>query len=465
MPYIATTSHPGAYSKDKSKPTNQHTMAQVEKTDLSALRIHRDEDDRAGAGRALKAVITGTLLVVIVGAGLLGWRIWSAATLPEVEIGRVNIESGSTGIEVLTATGYVVAHRKAAVSPKISGRLEYLGVDIGSRVKSGQLVGRLEHRDLDAQLAEAHSTVANWTASKAQLEAEFEQARAALLQAQANAEKSKLDLERQSKLLETGVTTRSGYDSALAQARVDEAQVKSSEALIRSTRAKVDSAAAQIRSAEARIQLIETQIDYTNIRAPFDGLVVSKDAEVGENVVPAIFGGASARGSVITIVDPGTLEVEADINESSIGKITLGLPAEIQLDAIPSEKFEGETYQIVPTADRQKATVKVKVRFKNIDARILPEMSAKIAFIEKPGTGDAIAPSRVTAPKSAVLERDGKKVVLVFNDNRVQQQPIVLGAEAGDRVEIKQGLAGGEQVVIRGGESLTSGSRVKPIRK
>src|SRR5262249_8345157 len=350
----------------------------------------------------------------------------------------------------------------AAVSPKTSGRLEGLGVDVGSRVGTNEGIGKLEHRDLDAQLADAPRSLANWQAGKTQLEAELEQARSSLAQAQANAERSKVDLERQTRLVDSGVTTRSGYDTALAQARVDEAQVRSSEASIRSMQAKIQSAAAQIKSAESRISLVETQIEYTNIHAPFEGLVISKDAEVGENVVPAIFGGASARGSVITIVDPNTLEVEADINESSIEKIKMGLPADITLDALPNEKLEGETYQIVPTADRQKATVKVKVRFMKVDPRVLPDMSAKIAFIQKPEPGaEARSEARITVPKTAVTDREGKKVVFILSGGQVQQQAVTLGGDLGDRFEVKQGLAGGEQVVTKGLEGLSNGSRVK----
>jgi HlyD family secretion protein len=444
-------------------------MEQADKTkvDLSSLRIHRDEGDGgSGAGRALKAVLFGTVVVVLVGALLIGYRAWSTSVLPEVDVSRASVESASDGVEILTATGYVVAHRKAAVSPKISGRLEYLAVDIGYHVKAGQIIGRLEHRDLDAQLAESKGSLTNLQAAKAQFEAELEQARAVLMQAKANAEKSRLELERQTKLVDQGVTTQSSYDNALAQSRVDDAQVKSSEAAIRSTQARINSASAQIVSAQARSQGIEVQIEYTNVRAPFDGLVISKDAEVGENVVPAIFGGASARGSIVTIVDPNTLEVEADINEPNIGKISMGLPAEIMLDAIPGEKLPGETYQIVPTADRQKATVKVKVRFNKPDERILPDMNAKIVFLQKPDkSGQQQGVSRVTVPKSAVQERDGKKAVFVLAGDRVTQQSVTLGSESADRVEIKQGLAGGEQVVVRGADALANGSRVKLAQK
>lgn len=435
-------------------------MKERTKADLSALRIHRDEEgDRPRVG--LRAVLVGTSLVVVAGALLIGYRMWSSAALPEVEVARATIESPNSGLEILTASGYVVAHRKAAVSPKISGRLEYLGVDIGDRVKGGQVIARLEHRDLDAQLADARGALSSWQAQHSQARAEMEQARASLAQAQANKQKSELELGRQARLLEGGVTTRSAYDNALAQARVDEAQVAAAEALIRATQARVESTAAQGRAAEGRIAVIEAQIEYTNIRAPFDGIVVSKDAEVGETVAPAIFGGASTRGSVVTIIDETTLEVEADINESNIGKVTIGLPAQITLDALPNEKLTGQAYVIVPTADRQKATVKVKVRFDKLDPRVLPEMSAKITFIQKPiGSKTERAPM-ITAPKAAIQHRDGRTIVFVLSGDRVQSQAVTLGSEFGERVEIKQGLAGGETVIIRGGDNLADGVQVR----
>jgi RND family efflux transporter MFP subunit len=431
------------------------------KPDLSALRIHRDDDDQSGTRRGLRVVLAGTALVVIAGALLVGYRMWGSATMPEVEVARAAVESGSASVEILTATGYIVADRKAAVSPKISGRLEYLGVDTGSRVKPGQIIARLEHHDFDAQLSDAKNSLANYQAAHNQAEAELEQARAALSQAQANRQKSALELARQTKLLQDGVTSKADSDNATAQARVDEGQVRSAEAQIKAIQAKIESSTSQVRSAEARIRLIDAQLEYMNIRSPFEGLVISKDAEVGETVAPAIYGGASTRGSVVTIVDPNTLEVEADINESSIGKITPGLQAEVTLDALPGEKLPAEVRKVIPTADRQKATVKVKVRFKEIDPRILPDMNAKVTFLQRPEPGTNTERSRVTVPKPAIQQRDGKNIVFVFNNGRVVSQPVTLGGDFGDRVEINQGLAGGETVVVHGAENLTDGSHVK----
>lgn len=431
------------------------------KPDLSALRIHRDDDESSGTRRGLRVVLLGTVLIVIAAGLLAGYRMWGSATMPEVEVARAAVESGSAGIEILTATGYVVADRKAAVSPKISGRLEYLGVDTGSRVRPGQVIARLEHHDLDAELSDAKSEMASFQAARAQAEAELEQAQANLAQAQANRQKSSLELARQTKLLENGVTSKADFDSATAQARVDEGQVRAAEAQIRATRAKIETTSSQIHSAEARIQGVEARIEYTNIRSPFEGLVISKDAEVGETVAPATLGATSTRGSVVTIVDPTSLEVEADINESSIGKITPGLQAEATLDALPGEKLAAVVRKIVPTADRQKATVKVKVRFKEIDQRILPDMNAKVTFMQKPEAGVKAESTRVTVPKSAIAQRDGKSVVFIVSGGRVMSQAVTAGSDFGDRVEIKQGLAGGESVVIRGTENLSDGSRVK----
>lgn len=438
-------------------------MEQTEKVkpDLSALRIHRDDDEESGTRRGLRVVLLGTVLILLAAAMLVGYRMWGTATTPEVEVARAIVESGSTGFGILTANGYIVADRRAAVSPKISGRLEYLGVDTGSRVKPGQIIARLEHRDLDAQLSDVKSALANYQAARLQAEAELEQARASLAQAQANMQKSRLELARQTNLLERGVTSKADSDNATAQARVDEGQVRSAEAQIRASQAKIESSSQQVHSAEARIRMVEAQLEYTSIRSPFEGLVISKDAEVGETVAPAIFGGTSTRGSVVTIVDPNSLEVEVDINESDIAKITPGLTAEVTLDALPNEKLPAEVRKIVPTADRQKATVKVKVRFNEIDPRILPDMNAKVTFMQRQEPSAKTEASRVTVPKAAVQQRDGKSTVFVFNDGRVVSQPVTVGSEFGERVEIKQGLAGGETVIVKGSENLTDGSRVR----
>jgi RND family efflux transporter MFP subunit len=407
-------------------------------------------------------MIAGTLIVILVAGAAVGYRYWTTSVgAAEVEIAHASVESGDTAAEVLTATGYVVAHRKAAVSPKISGRLEYMGVDTGSFVKSDQVLARLEHHDLEAQLEDVKAVLSTAQAAEAQAMASQAQAAAALAQAEASEHQTHLDLDRQTQLVEKGVVSRADFDNADAKEKVSLAQVKEAQAQQRTADAQLGTARAQIRSAQARIRGIETQIEYTNIRSPFDGLVISKDAEVGESVAPAIFGGGTTRGSVVTIVDPKTLEVEADVNESNITRILSGQPAEITLDAIPDKKFAAEAYQVVPTADRQKATVKVKVRFQNLDSRILPDMTAKVTFFKKNDAAASNQKSRITVPKSAVQQRDSQAVALIVIQEKVKVQPIRTGSDFGDRFEVVDGLVGGETVVVRGGEGLKDGSRIK----
>jgi len=430
------------------------------RVELSKLRINRDDDSERGPRWG--AIIGGTVLVLILAAAAVGYRYWTTSVgVTEIEVAHASIESGDTAAEVLTATGYVVAHRKAAVSPKISGRLEYMGVDTGSFVKENQVLARLEHHDLDAQLEDTRAALSTAQAAEAQATATQAQAAAALAQAEASEHQTHLDLDRQTQLVEKGVVSRSDFDNADAKEKVALAQVKEAQAQQRTADAQLNTARSQIRSAQARIRGIETQIEYTNIRSPFDGLVISKDAEVGESVAPAIFGGGTTRGSVVTIVDPKTLEVEADVNESNITRILSGQPAEITLDAIPDKKFPSEAYQVVPTADRQKATVKVKVRFLNLDSRVLPDMTAKVTFFKKTDAAATNQKSRVTVPKSAVQQRESQSVAFIVSQERVKLQPIRTGSDFGDRIEVVDGLVGGESVVIRGGESLKDGDRVK----
>ncbi|MGH9827195.1 MAG: efflux RND transporter periplasmic adaptor subunit, partial [Blastocatellia bacterium] len=344
--------------------------------DLSALRINRDEVEQSNRPAIRYAIVTLIVLLALAGIGAVSYRVLtSTAAVPEVSVGTAIVDSGDTSYELLTATGSVVAHTKAAVGPKISGRLEYIGVDVGSLVKRDQILGRLEHVDLDSQLADAKATLANAQAAESQAQAAQALANATLSQANATEHQTNLDFGRQTQLLKDGVASRSDFDNADAKEKVSVAQVRQAQAQINSANAQLNSARSQIQSAQAKIRSMETQLEYCNIRAPFDGIVISKDADLGEMVAPAIFGGSFTRGSVVTIVDPKTLEVEADVNESNIIKIESGLPAEITLDAIPNKKFKAEAYQIVPTADRQKATVKVKVRFLEIDPRVLPDMS------------------------------------------------------------------------------------------
>lgn len=303
----------------------------------------------------------------------------------------------------LNATGYVVPQRKAAVASKGQGRVEWLGVLEGTRVKKGDIIARLESRDVEASLAQARAQVLV--------------SRANLGVAQAELRDAEIALRR------TAVLAPKGAVPA-AQLDIDTARVNKA-------RATLGSDQAAIASAEANAQAAQVAVDQTVIRAPFDGIVLAKHANVGDNITP--FSSASdSKGAVVTIADMDTLEVEADVAESNIAKIRSEQPCEIQLDALPDMRFAGRVSRIVPTVDRSKATVLVKVRFVDRDPRVLPDMSAKIAFLSKPATPQDRQP--VTAVQaSAVVERDGRPVVFVVHDDAVHARAVTRGSASSSR--------------------------------
>ena len=385
--------------------------------DLSGLRISRGKKDQDGGNPRLK-VIGGAVLLLVLGAGYVLLRS-TLAPIPEVEVASAALTFPSQANAVLTASGYVVAQQKAAVASKGTGRLEYLGVQEGDKVKKGQVIGRLEDRDVAAALVKA---------------------RADLEVARADSEDAARSLDRERKLFASGLASRADLDAA--EARFKQVQ-------------------ASIGSAEAGVTGAGVALDNTLIRAPFDGTVLTKDANVGEVVAP--FGAASnSRGAVVTMADMSSLEVEADVSESNITRVKIGQPTDIVLDAYPEVRYQGYVSKIVPTADRAKATVLTKVRFKARDDRVLPEMSAKVAFLSRELDSSSSQQKPVlTVPFSSVVSKDGNETVLLVRDNIVSEVPVSIGARLGDRIEIKEGLTERDQVVLRPLPGLSSSTKVK----
>ena len=344
----------------------------------------------------------------------------------------------STSISVLNATGRVVAARRASVSSKGTGRLEWLGVQEGQRVTEGDIIARLENRDVAAGREQAAAQVQVARANLAQGQAEFEDAAAAFKRAQ--------DLAQQKFI------AGSALDSA--------------EARYNKSRAAIDTLRAQIMVAQANHRATDVAYDQTLIRAPFTGMVLTKSANVGDIVTP--FSSASGTtGAVVTMADMETLEVEADVSEASIAKIKVGQSAEIQLDAFPDVRLLGEVSRVVPTVDRSKATLLVKVKFVERDARVLPDMSAKTAFLSRALKPDERKP--VAAVRAdAIVKRDGKDVVFVVSsdnkrDDQVKLTLVNVGAKVGDLVRVD--LAPGTRVVIAPGERLADGATVAVAKK
>jgi RND family efflux transporter MFP subunit len=340
----------------------------------------------------------------------------------------------STGV---TANGYVVARIKASISSKITGRLEYLEVEEGSVVEKGQVIARLEASDYVAALA--------------QQQAELGTARAALAESEAERDQLVRDVARTRDLQARGLASDQEREQL-------EAQLATAEA-------RVGRFVAQVEAAEAAVRVASANLNNTTIRAPFSGTVLRKDAEVGEVVAPVATGTGLTRGAVVTMADMETLEVEVDVNEAYISRVHHGQPASIALDAFPGERFGGRVRQIVPTADRQRATVLVKVDMVQRDPRILPEMGATVEFLEDTLAAGAMAPARVFVPAAAVKDEAGRQVVWVVSGDRVERLEVEAGPVTGDRREIRSGLAGGERVVVSGAEGLEDGGRVRVARR
>jgi len=389
--------------------------------DLSGLRIDRSQDEEPqsrGSRSVLKGIFFAALAVGII---VLGYVLFSRSLEPaiEVQLATASLSSPSQANAVLTASGYVVAQRKAAVASKATGRLEYLGVVEGDRVKKGQVLARIEDTDMKAAL---------------------DQARANLHLNEADLKDATQWLDRQKKLLQSGVSTQSDYDAA---------------------EARYSRVLASIDVAKAAVVGTEVALENTLIRAPFDGTVLTKNADVGEMVAP-MAASASSKSAVVTIADMGSLQVEADVSESNIERIIPDQPCEITLDAYPAIRYQGYVAKVVPTADRAKATVMVKVGFKSYDSKVLPEMSAKVLFLTKvPDAATSAAKPMLTVPLTAIATRAGKKVVYAVHENQAVETPVLIGREFGALVEVTQGLSSGDKVVAGLTEQITNGSRVK----
>ncbi|HEY2954650.1 MAG TPA: efflux RND transporter periplasmic adaptor subunit [Candidatus Eisenbacteria bacterium] len=383
---------------------------------LSDLRIDRGTSEPA---RGRRRWALWLLAVLAVAAGVAWWAARPPAPLVHLALAGAT-GGGTLSSEGISANGYVVARTKASVSARIPGRLQYLGVTEGSRVKAGEVIARIESGDFEAQLASARATAA-------EAEAQLAQARR--------------DRERSRALRREGL---------------------SSDAELENAETRVSVLEAQLNAAQANQELARVNLENTRVQAPFDGTVLRKDAEVGEIVAPSSAGGGLTRTAIVTMADLATLEVEVDVNEAYIAQIQNGQAARITLDAYPDTSFAGKVRQVVPTADRQKATVQVKVSILDRDPRILPEMGAKVVFLRERESGPlAVAPRRVTVPAAAVItSADGSRVWVVV-DGRAVAHEVEVGPAHGDQVEVRKGLAGGESVVVNPPAGIRNGARVR----
>lgn len=376
--------------------------------------------------------VLGSLIIIVLG---LLYFTGVLAPAVQVEIASVTQAYPSQSFTLLNASGYVVAQRKAAVASKITSRLVYLAVEEGNRVKKGDVIARLEGDD--------------FIAARNQAAANLNVARSNLDQAKAELNDAALFYERNKDLVAKGYVAKADYDSA--------------EARYKKAVAAVGGAEAAIKASAAALQNADVALEYTRIRAPFDAVVLTKNADVGDIITP-LGAAANAKASVYTIADMGSLQVEVDVSESNIEQVKPGQPCEIQLDALPQSRFRGKVHMIVPTADRTKATVLVKVGFVDKDERVLPEMGAKVAFLQREVKPEEQKPRTAINP-AAVVTRKGKKEVFLIQKDRVVETPVTLGAQIGEMVEVSAGLKTGDRVALKPLEKLKNGDRIKVVEK
>jgi RND family efflux transporter MFP subunit len=387
------------------------------KPDLSSLRIHRDRPTHESRKGAWKYIAGAGILL----SGLLLYFMLGDTFSPPVDVDAVTaaMTFPADANALLTASGYVVAQQKASIASKATGRLVYLGVEEGDVVTKGDVIAKIEDQDVQAAVARA--------------EADLQLARADSLDAVQSHEREKV-------LFAGGLTSQAALDAAQARRWRTDAAISSARAAL----------------GEARVAL-----ENTRIRAPFNGTVLTKDADVGEIVAP-FASSANSRAAVVTMADMSSLEVEADVSESNITRVTPGQHCDIVLDAYPEVRYPGYVHKIVPTADRAKATVLTKVRFSKRDDRVLPEMSAKVSFLsERPSESESNTTPRLTVNASAIVRRGDTDVAFLIEGDRVRVVPVKTGDRFGERVEIREGLAPGDQIVGRPNPELSDGTRIK----
>ena len=400
--------------------------------DLSRLKIQRKEV--LGSKRRARFVYPVVLVLLVAGGALLYSKGFFRGSVL-VRVASVSKTYPSQSFSLLNASGYVVAQRKAAVASKVTGRLVEVLVEEGDAVKKDQVIAKLENEDAASLRDQAVGNLAV--------------ARAALEEAKAGHTEAALSYERTSKLYAGGAVSKSSYDTA--------------EARYRGAEAAVSSAQAAIMAASASVRAAEVGLNYTNIRAPFDAVVLTKDADVGDIVTP-LGAAANSKAAVFTIADLDSLRVEVDVSETNLAQVSVGQPCEIQLDALPDTRFRGKLHAIVPTADRTKASIQVKVSFVDRDPRVLPEMSAKVIFLSRPIEPEERRPY-VAVHRSAVLASQGERSLFLVREGKAVEVPVRIGREFGDMLEVLDGAKVGDMAVLDPPEQLKHGSRIKIAEK
>jgi RND family efflux transporter MFP subunit len=404
------------------------------KDDLATLKI--DSQARAGNRRGGVWLIGGLLLMAVVAAA--GWFWTQTLQATAVKTAAVVVRSTGAGAApgaVLNASGYITARRRATVSSKVTGKVLEVFVEEGKAVKKGQVLARLDDSQIRAALAVAEAQLAATQRGAAEDEARLKQAQ--------------LTFDRRARLMN---------EKVVGKAEVDDAQAD-----VESLKARIAVAHQQIQVADAQVRARQTDLTDMVVRAPFDGIAISKDAQPGEMISPVSAGGGFTRTGICTIVDMSSLEIEVDVSETYINRVHPSQRVEAVLDAYTDWRIPAHVITTIPSADRQKATVKVRIGFDKLDPRILPDMGVKVSLLkdaEPAGAASAAVP-RMAVPKAAVRTMDGRTVVFVTNGDRVERRAVSVGDENGGQVDVLSGLRAGEHVVLDAPATMKDGDKIK----
>jgi HlyD family secretion protein len=440
--------------------------------DLKSLRIDREKKSvRGPSRRAVKWIVAGVVILILLGLGRFAWSRIDAA--PEVEVVRVQPASFGSGAGsenvILNATGYIIAAHKIQVASKVLGKVAWIGVDKGDRVQEGQVLVRLEDDEYRSQLAQAKGQMASLEARLAEMLAgsrpeEIARAKAEVETGKADLVNAQVTLDRNKRLVEQGVLSNQSYDDAKARCDAQAARVVSLERSydlikIGPRKEQIDSMRGQLDQARGAVSFCETQLTNTVIRAPVTGTILERAVEKGEFVTTSFVGERGAKGYVVSLADLRDLRVELDINQNDFAKLTPRHRGVITIDAFPDRRYQGAIEEISPEANRQKATVQVKVKVLQPDEYLRPEMNAAVAFLggEKPAAGAASRRVVVFVPASAVR----KDAVFVFFNGKALRRPVKASGTTNQGIRIDDGLTGGEDIIVNPPAELKDGDRVR----
>ena len=440
--------------------------------DLQGLRIDRSAPGGEPSPWARRYIVIGIALVALLSLGALAYRAF-APDAPEVQVARAEVENSSVGGIVLTASGYIVAHHKINVNSKVTGRVKWIGVEKGDKVKEGQVLVRLEDDEFRAQYEQARGATENARAYLQELEhgsrpEEIDQAQHNFDEARATLANDKLTFDRDKELWSQGVVSRQAYDDASAKLEADQQRVNSLEKALRMARigprpeeiARAKGALSQAAGQEA---YAKSWLDATIIRAPVTGTILERTAEKGELVTAQFASGAEGgpRGEVVALADLKDIQVELDIAQDDFSKLGPAQKSLVTLDAYPDRKYDGVIKEISPEANRQKATVQVKVQILNPDEFLRPEMNATVKFLANENKTPAAAlHAGIMVPAGAIRDHDGKKVVFLAFNGKALMRPVQIVSQRSTGVLV-QGLLGGENVITSGPASLKDGDKIK----